>query len=136
MKKTAIFTVILTLLFSMNFISCGSDSEKPSKVVLKSFELMKNKEYDKVAALYISGDNKMLSEDEAKKLEGMIGMGAKEYEKEGGIDKIVIDKETINEDGTKASVDFTIHFKNGKTDETDADLVKVEGKWYMKIITH
>lgn len=130
MKNSTIYTVLLTLIITIGLFSCGSGNS-PSSTVLKSFDLMKSKDYEKIAAMYVNKDGEKLSEEEAKKIEGLIGMGAKEHEKEGGIDNVTIDEETISEDGKEATVDFTIHYKNGETDKDDADLINVDGKWYM-----
>lgn len=137
MKNSTIYMTILTVILVVGFNSCGGSSSKtPSKAVIALYETMKNKEFDKTAKMYVKKDGEKLSEDEAKKIEGMVGMGSKEYEKKGGLDIVTIDEENISEDGNSADVDFTIHFKNGDIDEENVSLIKVNGNWVFKITNY
>lgn len=134
MKNSTFYLTLLVLIISVSLTSCGKGgSNTPSKTVIALFDSMKNKDFAKSAAMYVNGKGEKLSEEEAKKIEGMIGMGAKNYEKKGGLDKVVIDEEKINEDGSSAKVNFTIHYKNGKTEKDKMNLIKVDGKWMMKV---
>lgn len=53
--------------------------------------------------------------------------------KKGGLDTITIDEEKINEDGSSAKVDFTVHYKNGDTDKEHVSLIKVNGDWFIQV---
>ncbi|SFS70369.1 DUF4878 domain-containing protein [Lutibacter maritimus] len=134
MKKSAIYVAILTVFSFIGFYSCsGTSSNSPGKAVISLYEKMKSQDFEKVAKMYVTKDGEQLSEDEAKKIEGLIGMGSKEYEKKGGLDTITIDEEKINDDGTSAKVDFTVHYKNGDTDKEHASLIKVNGDWFIQV---
>ena len=50
-----------------------------------------------------------------------------------GIKNIEITEETIAEDGKSAKIKFTVHFNNGETDNENADLLNIDGKWLIKI---
>lgn len=135
MKNSTFYVIILSAFMAFAFNSCSSTvGNSPGKAVLKLYETMKNKEFDKTAKMYVTKDGEKLSEDEAKKVEGMIGMGSKEYEEKGGLDKVTIEEEEISEDGNSAKVKYTIHFKNGETDDEKVSLFKFEGNWVFKII--
>lgn len=133
MKNSKLISVLLLSIVVFIFSSCRSSSS-PSDTIKTAYDLMKSKEFEKVAALYVSRDGEKLSEEEAKKLEGLIGMGAKEdFDSKDGLKNIVIDEETIDEDGLNARVKYTVHFKNGDTDKEDAKLIKISGKWFIKL---
>lgn len=135
MKNSTINAIILSVFMAFVFNFCSSTGgNSPGKAVIKLYETMKNKEFDKTAKMYVTKDGEQLSEDEAKKVEGMIGMGSKEYEEKGGLDKVIIEEEEISEDGNSAKVHFTIHFKNGETDEETLHLNKFNGNWVFKIV--
>ncbi|WP_298370390.1 DUF4878 domain-containing protein [uncultured Lutibacter sp.] len=135
MKNSKIYMTTFVIILFAGFCSCNSTSSNtPGMAVTSLYEKMKNNEFDKVAKMYVTKDGKQLSNDETKKLEGMVGMGAKEFDKKGGLDKVTINEEKISEDGNSAQVDFTIHFKNGKTDNENVSLIKVNGNWVIKII--
>lgn len=134
MKNSKIYVVTLTVFLILGFYSCGgASSNSPGKAVISLYEKMKNKDFEKVAKLYVTKDGEQLSEDETKKLEGLVGMGSEEYKKNGGIDKITINEEKISEDGASAKVSFTIHFKDGKTDNEDVSLININGDWLFQL---
>ncbi|MBI9041718.1 DUF4878 domain-containing protein [Lutibacter sp.] len=133
MKNSTIYASILTIILVVGFNSCGGSTSSPGKAVISLYEKMKNKDFEKVAKMYVKKDGEQLSEDEAKKIEGLVGMGAQENEKKGGLDKITIEEEKISEDGNSAKVDFIIHYKNGDTDNEHVSLIKVNGNWLFQI---
>ncbi len=134
MKNSTIYMTLLVLLTLVGFNSCGSNnSNSPGKSVIALFDSMKSKDFEKSASMYVKNKGEKLSKEEAKKLEGMIGMGAKNYEKKGGLDSITIDEEKISEDGNSAKVSFTIYYKNGKTEKETMHLAIINGKWMFEI---
>jgi hypothetical protein len=135
MKQLKIYSMLLIIAITGSLISCSSSSasNSPGEVIIKSFDLLKSKQYDKIAKLYAQGDGKLLTNEETTKIEGLVGMAAGEHEKKGGIKDVTINEEIISEDGTTAKVKYTINYKNGKTTSDKANLIKVNGKWYMKI---
>ncbi|SDX49819.1 protein of unknown function [Lutibacter oricola] len=129
MKNFKILSLVLVFT-TFCFMSCSSGSS-PSDVVKKSYELIKKKNYEAVAKLYVKKNGEKLSEDEAKKIEGLLGMASKEIEKKGGYKGITIDSEEISEDGNSATVKHTIEYDNGKSNSETSKLLKVDGKWFI-----
>ncbi|UMB61634.1 DUF4878 domain-containing protein [Lutibacter sp. A80] len=123
--------VLTVVLFSMS--SCGSGTS-PSDTIKKAYDLMKTKDFEKLTTLYVKNDGEKFSEEEAKKMEGLFGMAAKEeFENKDGLKNIVIEKETIDEDGNGARVVYIVNFKNGDSEKEDARLIKIDGKWFIKV---
>lgn len=134
MKNSTFYMTILTLVLFLGFYSCGgSSTNTPGKTVITLYETMKNKEFEKTAKMYVTKDGEKLSKDELKKIEGMIGMGSEEFEKKGGLDHVIINEEKISEEGNSAKVYFTIHFKNGDTDDDIMNLDKINNNWLIKV---
>jgi hypothetical protein len=133
MKHLKLLLVLLLTAVVFSVSSCGSGSA-PSDTIKKAYDLMKTKDFEKVTALYVTRDGEMFSEEEAKKMEGLLGMAAKEeFDSKDGLKNIVIDEETIEEDGQTAKVKYTVHFKNGETEKEDVQLIKIDGKWFIKM---
>jgi len=130
--KTFLSLTLIITMFSLNSCS-GVDTNSPSDVVETSFKLLKNKEYDKLSKLYVTGDGERLSEDEIKKVEGLLGMAYDENQKKDGVKNITIDNEEIMEGGTTAKVKYTITYGNGKTNTETAKLYNIDGDWYLSI---
>jgi hypothetical protein len=131
MKKMYLF-MFAFLVASLSLTSCGGSSSKsPGDVVKKSYDLLESGNYAKIADLYASADGKMLTDEEKKKMEGMIGMAAQEQEKNGKIIAVTINEENLSDDGTSCKVKYTIEYDSGKTDNEKADLKLIEGKWYL-----
>lgn len=135
MKIFKQLSVLLTLTFIAGIMySCKNDGiNKPSKQIEKLYSYVKSKDYEKAASLYCTGDEKVLNQDELKKVEGLLGMGNEKFEKKGGLDRIEVTEEIIDESGLNASVKFTVYYKNGDKEEEKAKLVKIDGNWYVKI---
>ncbi len=124
------FFLALTIAFSFN--SCSSSSS-PGDTVVKLYDLMKANQPEKVAALYVSHKGEKFSEAETKKIEGLIAMAAEQWDKKEGLKNIEITEEIIEEDGNSAQVKFITNFKNGDSENEKAKLVKIDGKWFIKI---
>ncbi|WP_298263922.1 DUF4878 domain-containing protein [uncultured Lutibacter sp.] len=133
MKQLKFFLVLFLTTVFLSISSCSSGSA-PSDTIKTAYDLMKSKNFKKVAALYVNHDGEKFSEEEAKKMEGLLGMASKEeFDKKNGLKNIVIDEETISEDGNSAKVKYTVHFKNGDSEKEDAKLIKMNGKWFIKM---
>lgn len=70
-------------------------------------------------------------EDKAKLVAMMEEKGQKSIEKDGPIEKIEITSENISEDGTSATVGYTLTHSNGTTSSETVKLVTVDGKWLV-----
>jgi len=53
--------------------------------------------------------------------------------KKDGIKNVEIKEEIITEDGKSVKVKFTVHFNNVDTDNENADLLNIDGKWLIKV---
>lgn len=137
MKKMNIFTLAL-IVMSFSLASCGgsgaSKGDKPGDVVKSFYKLMQKKDFENAAKLFASGDQ-LATQEETTKIEGMIGMGYAEYEKVDGVKEVSITEEEIAEDGLTAKVRYTIVFGDGSEDNTKMTLHKIEGKWYLDVVS-
>ncbi|UMB54286.1 DUF4878 domain-containing protein [Lutibacter sp. A64] len=133
MKHLKLASALLLTIVLFSVSSCGSGTS-PGDTIKKAYDLMKAKDFEKVTTLYVTGEGKKFSEEEAKKMEGLFGMAAKEeFDNKDGLKNIVIDNETIAEDGNSARVDYTVNFKNGDSEKENAKLIKIDGKWFIKV---
>lgn len=134
MKNLKFLVNVFLAIVIFNFSACSSENgDSPSEVVKESYKLLKNKNYEKLAKLYVTADGKKLTQDEEKKVEGLLGMAYSQNEEKGGVENVVIDNEEIMEDGNKAKVKYTVTFGNGNTDTETATLFKIDGKWYLSV---
>lgn len=134
MKCFKFLPVLVTIIATASFMACSSGGSSPGAVIEKSYDLMKSKDFESVSKLYMNKDGSKLSDEEYKKLEGLVGMGYSEFEKKGGIGDITIDEEKISEDGKTATINYTVQYKNDKLKKENAKLIKVDGKWYMLFV--
>ena len=126
------FFLALTVVFSFN--SCSSGTLSPSDTIIKAYDLTNAKQYKKATALYVSSKGQKFSEEESKKLESMFPSGVKQWnEEKDGFKNVEITEEVIEEDGNSAKVSYIVHFNNGDTDSNKVKLVKIDGKWFIKI---
>ena len=134
MKNLKILASLIILSFVLSFIACsGSSTNSPAGAITKTFDLIKNKEFEKVSKMYVTDRGETLSEAETKKMEGLVAYAYEEHQKKDGIKNIDINEETISEDGNSAKVKITIHFNNGETDNNTSNLIKKDGKWFLKL---
>jgi hypothetical protein len=132
MKKIYVLFIALTAI-SVSFISCGSSGSGPGDVIIKSFDYLESQDYAKIAGLYATGKGELLTEEEQKKIEGMMGMAAQEHDKKGGVKDIIIVEENISDDGETAKVKYTIIYNDDSEVTENGKLIKVNGKWYMSL---
>lgn len=130
LKNYAIF-LVLAVAFSLN--SCSSGTSAPGDAVVKAYGLMSNKEFEKASKMYVSRKGEKFTEAEAKKMEGLAAMAFEQHEKKEGIKNVEVTEEIVADDGKSADVKFTVHFKNGETDNEKASLLKIDGKWFIKV---
>lgn len=130
MKKLFLLMLVL-LVTSLGLTSCGSSSTSPGDLVKKSYKYLESQDYAKIADMYASANGELLTDEEKKKMEGMIGMAAQEQEKNGKITAVTINEENLSDDGTSCKVKYTVEYDSGKTDNEKADLKLIDGKWYL-----
>lgn len=138
--KTFKLLMISLVVSAISLASCGggggsvAKNDTPGEVVEKFFELLQNKKYEKAASMF-SNKGEMLTEEEAEKIEGMCEMAYAEYEKMDGIKEVIIIEETLTGDELSAKVKYNLTFNNGDEDDKKQALEKIDGKWYMQLIT-
>lgn len=138
MKKTGMLIVLIFVL-PVLFASCGSSGgagNSPSKTVEKAFDYYLKKDYKKMAVLYASADNQKLTKEELDKVESMLPFATQQDEKKGGIKNYEIEEETIADDGNSAKVKLLKKYKNGDEDTDRLSLIKIDGDWFIKVISN
>jgi len=133
MKNLKIYTILLIAAVAFSLNSCSSVTSSPGDAIVEAYDFMKNKQFEKASKIYISGKGEKFSEAEAKKMEGLAAMAFEQHEKKDGVKNVEITEETVAEDGKSAKVKFIVHFNNGDTDNENADLLKIDGKWFIKV---
>lgn len=136
MKKLTILFGALVIVISLGLLSCGgggAGGNAPGDVVKKSLKLIAEKNYDKVAGLYVKKDGTALTDEEKTKVVGLMTMANAELMKKEGVKSIDIVEEKISEDGKTAEVKWKITYGNGSTDEENGTLINVNGDWKMTI---
>ncbi|WP_372792905.1 hypothetical protein [Lutibacter sp.] len=133
MKNLKIYAILLVLAIAFNLNSCSSGISAPGDAIVKAYNFMNNKQFEKAAKLYVGKKGEVFTEAEVKKMEGLVAMAFEQHEKKDGIKNVEITEEIIAEDGKSAKVKFIIHFNNGDTDNENADLLNIDGKWFIKV---
>ena len=135
MKKLTLLLGTIAFVLTIGFQSCGGGAigNSPGATVKKSINLMAEKNYEKVVAMYTKKDGSALTEEEKGKMLGLMTMANAELTKKQGVKTLEIIEEKISEDGKTASVKWKITYGNGETDNNNGDLVKVGSDWKMII---
>ncbi len=135
MKKLTVLLSTIALVFLIGTQSCGGGAlgNSPSAIVKKSINLIAEKKYEKVVALYAKKDGTDLTEEEKGKMIGLLSMANAELIKKEGVKSLDIIEEKLSEDGNTAEVKWKITYGNGKTEDNDGKLVKVGNDWKMII---
>ncbi|MCF8229819.1 MAG: DUF4878 domain-containing protein [Bacteroidales bacterium] len=133
MKKVNILlglTVAVTILF---FAACGggSSSSSPSGVVEAYYDAFQSGDYEGMIMLFEGSEN--YSADKVKKNAEMLKMGVEAQKKAtGGIKKFSVIEENIDDAGDAAIVKIKTVYKDDSEEESEMELVKVNGKWMFK----
>ena len=131
--KKSVFGIIALVVMSVCFWSCGGGNT-PSKVVEKSIEYVKAKNYEAYVDLIQIEEKKGKSVEEQKEqllalLQGKLGPT---LDKNQGIASCEILSEEIAEDGNTAVVKAKITYGDGTTDDQKFKLVKnADGDWRL-----
>jgi len=133
MKNLKIYASLIVLAIAFNLNSCSSSSSSPGETIKKSYDLIKSNQAEKAAAMYVSSKGEMLSKDDIKKMAELAGMATDQWNKKGGLKNVEITEETIAEDGKSAKVTIIENYNNGDTEEETGELLKIDGKWYIKL---
>ncbi len=138
--KTLRLLMIALVVSAISLASCGGDggsvvkNDTPGQVVQKSYELMLDGKNEKAAAMFCN-KGKILTEEEAEKIEGMMTMATTEHQKKDGIKEVIIIEEIISGDDKTAKVKYNIVYNNGEEDDRKQALEKIDGKWYLNLVT-
>lgn len=133
MKHFKIYATFLVLVISFNLNSCSSDNLSPGDTIKKTYDLIKNKDFKKTTSMYVTRKGEKLTGEDAEKMTGLVEMAYAQFEEKEGIKNVEIRKETISDDGQSAQVEFTVNYKNGETDKQKAELLNIDGKWFIKL---
>lgn len=133
-KLLALFTLLL-FAGTMSFYSCGGGkaANTPGATLKKSMSLLADKKYDDVVAMYAKKDGTALTDEEKKKMSGLMSLATGELDQKQGIKSIDILEEKVADDGKTATVKFKTTYGNGETNEETNDMVNIDGKWYITI---
>jgi len=133
MNNLKIFAILLVLAVAFSFNSCSSGASTPGDAIVKAYDFMKNKQFEKAAKMYVSKEGVEFTEAETKKLESFAAMAFEQHEEKEGVKNVEITEEIIAEDGKSAKVKYTINFNNGDTDNEKVSLLNVDGKWFIEV---
>lgn len=122
-----LISLLLLALFAFVFFQCGSSSG-PGDTMREFFSAVEKNNVEAASELLAPDVKAMLGD---KKLEKAIGEKSKEITEKGGISKIEITEEKIEED--TANLKFKITYGNGTTKEDKGKLQKVDGKWKIGV---
>lgn len=131
--KKSVFGILALVVMAVCFWSCGGGNP-PSKVVEKSIEYVKAKNYEAYVDLIQIEEKKGKSVEEQKEqllalLHGKLGPT---LDKNQGIASCEILSEEIAEDGNTAVVKAKITYGDGTTDDQKFKLVKnADGDWRL-----
>ena len=131
MKK---FSVLLSVLFVGTILfmaSCGGGSNTPGDVVKSYYEKIEKGDSEGAIDLIDFGDKELTAEDKEKLVE-MFDNGSESIKENEGIKSIEVVEENISEDGNSADVKLKVIYGNDKDEDSQAKLVKVDGKWKLK----
>ena len=95
--------------------------------------LLSDKKYDDVVAMYAKKDGTALTDEEKKKMSGLMTLATGELDKKQGVKSIDVLEEKIADDGKTATVKFKTTYGNGETNEETNEMVNVDGKWFIVI---
>lgn len=126
----------IAFVFMAGLQSCGGGgilNNTPGATVKKAFNLMAEKNYEKVIQMYTKKDGTAFTEEENGKLLGLMNMASAEITKKEGIKSIDIIEEKIAEDGKTATVKWKITYGNGEIDDSDGELIKVGNDWKLVV---
>lgn len=131
--KKSVFGILALVVMTVCFWSCGGGNT-PSKVVEKSIEYVKAKNYEAYVDLIQIEEKKGKSVEEQKEqlLALLQGKLDQTLEKQQGIASCEILSEEIAEDGNTAVVKAKITYGDGTTDDQKFKLVKnADGDWRL-----
>lgn len=131
--KKSVFGILALVVMAVCFWSCGG-CNTPSKVVEKSIEYVKAKNYEAyVNLIQIEEKNGKTVEEQKEQLLALLqGKLDQTLEKQQGIASCEILSEEIAEDGNTAVVKAKITYGNGTTDDQKFKLVKnADGDWRL-----
>lgn len=133
MKKSILYALSL-LVIAISFNSCKtSTTNTPGDKVVELYDALKNENFEEAAIMYVTNKGEKLSANESKFLEGMFAMASENFKKKDGLEKVVIEEETIKDDGKSAKVSFTMYYNNGDTDKEKVTIHKFDGEWVFKV---
>ena len=138
MKKINVCLLFSGLLLAFFMTSCGGGgssilSQTPSDVVKASIDDLKSKNYKGTIKYYVRKDGVAFTKEDTVKMTGLCTMAGNELEKNQGLKEVKILEEKIATDGKTATVKYKMQYNNGKEDDQEATLNKVNGDWLIVV---
>ncbi len=118
----------LLVLIAIMVTACSSNT--PSGAALKYYNYVKDGNYEK----YVEGiafKEGATAEDKAQVVALMKDKADKEYKKKEGISNVEVVSEEMAEDGRTATVKMKVTYGNGEIEESDANMILIDGTWMM-----
>ena len=119
-------------------LSCGGDGtakdDCPGIAIERFYMLLENREFGTAAQMY-SNKGRKLSAEELIKIEETIKRSAEKHKKKNGISEVIVIEEILIGDHKTAFVKYNIVYNNGEEDDLKQAFEKIDGRWYLKIVS-
>ncbi len=130
-KSVYVCCAVLVAFLIVFFSGCGKISQKSPAETVKAFYMTANEGEYSEAEKYLSSEALKAMKGELGLLAGGLKGTLDKATRNGTIARIEILDEKIRGEG--ATVDFIIHFKDGKTKKESEPLIKEEEGWKITI---
>jgi len=130
-RHTSMKPILAAIMMVSSLLLLVGCSDSPSDVVTKYYRAMEQGDVDAALSHYRPDHRE---EIRRMWLEGRAEILRKNLEQQGGIKRIEIPEEEIDED--TATVQYRITFGNGETVSSRSHLVKIDGRWNFTSMFH
>ena len=137
MKKVSGIIIAIIVVFVLGLYSCnddvGSIVNDPGYQAKKNIELFYAGEFEVLVKMCRKDSGEYLSiKEEAKQID-IMDLALKQKKSKLGLKSVVVIKETITGEGSKATVSVKISYNNGETQFGSIKMIKSEDSWYNLI---
>jgi predicted SnoaL-like aldol condensation-catalyzing enzyme len=112
--------------------SCGGGGNSPSGITKSIYSQFQKGNYEKgvkVFVAHLDSDEEGIADEKQQVITAFTEKAKASMDKQGGIKSFKIVKETISEDGLKATVELITTYGNGSTEDESLQFAKKDGKW-------
>jgi uncharacterized alkaline shock family protein YloU len=116
--------------------SCGGGSNSPSGITKSIYSQFQKGNYEKgveVFVAHLDSDEEGTAEEKQQFIKGFTEKAKASMDEQGGIKSFEIVKETISEDGVKATVETKVTYGDGSTKDESLGFVKKDGAWKISL---